>query len=72
MNPLARVGLIGIAIFIGINAFAVLVLAKPAAQPFSDDWWSQWFPSVVVFLVLLAAGIVLSRRKRPSDSNGLR
>ena len=64
MHPMARVGLIGIAIFIALNTFAVLVLQNPAAQPFSSDWWSQWFPAVLVFLVLLAAGLAVSHRKR--------
>ena len=66
MHPSARVGSIGIAIFIGLNTFAVLVLQKPAAQPFSSAWWTQWFPALVVFLVLFAAGLVLSHRSARS------
>ena len=67
MHPLARVGSIGIALFLGLNALAVFVLEKPAADPFSTHWWSQWFPAVLVFLVLFAVGAALSLREDRSD-----
>ena len=56
MRYFTAIGIIGIAIFVALNAFAVLVLEKASAQPFSSEWWSQWFPSGVVWLVFLTIG----------------
>lgn len=67
VHPMTRLGLIGIALFIALNAFAVFVLEKPSAQPFSTDWWSQWFPVALVFLVLLLVGVARSLRMHPSS-----
>jgi len=56
MRYFLTIGITGIAIFIALNAFAVLVLERASAQPFSSEWWSQWFPAGVVWLVFLIIG----------------
>ena len=66
-KTLTRVGVIGLSIFILLNAFAWLVLSKPAAEPFSEDWWSEWSPVGVVFLAQLCVGLAYSRF-RPAPS----
>lgn len=67
LRTFTRTGLIGLSIFIALNAFAWLVLAKPAAEPFSEDWWSEWFPAGIVFFVFLCTGLGYSLFKRPSS-----
>ncbi len=67
-NIFVRMGLFGLAIFVVLNGFALLVLEQPAAQPFTGKWWSTWFPSGIAWLSLLMVGVALSRSKRSSQS----
>lgn len=57
MNATLRVGLIGSSITLAINLFGFLVLRQPAARIFADDWWSVWFPSFAVWLVMTFIGL---------------
>ncbi len=52
----SEVALIGLAIFVALDAFALLALGKASAEPFTRAWWSEWFPAGVVWLVLLGVG----------------
>ena len=56
MRYFGTIGVTGMAIFVALNVYAVLVLEKTSAQPFSNEWWSQWFPAGVVWLVFLSIG----------------
>ena len=57
MNSILRLGVIGASITLALNLFALLVLRKPAAQLFSDNWWSTWFPSFAVWLCITVVGV---------------
>lgn len=66
MNFTLRLGLIGFGISLTVNLLGIFVFKKPAAEFFSADWWSSWFPSHVVWLVFLISGIgfQLSRKDK--------
>ncbi len=64
MNTLLRVGLIGLCINLVLNLFGLFVLAQPAARFFSDEWWSVWFPTFVVWVVLTIVGLGRLRADR--------
>ena len=40
MNNILLIGVVGLGITFGINLAGVLLLEQPAAEFFSDDWWS--------------------------------
>lgn len=48
--------MIGMAGTAALNAYTATVLQKPAALLFSADWWTQWFPCYMVWLVFLTIG----------------
>ena len=50
-------GLTGLAITISLNLFALFYLKKAAAEYFSDKWWSDWFPSYIVWLTFTIIGV---------------
>lgn len=56
-----RIGLVGIAVFVALNAFAYLVLGQAAAIPFSKLWWSSWFPALLPFFVFAVVGVFSCR-----------
>jgi hypothetical protein len=56
MKPYKIIGLVGLAITIALNLVASLVLKKASAEYFSDQWWSSWFPSYIVWLVFIVVG----------------
>ncbi len=68
MNNVLRLGLIGFGISLLVNLAGVFVFKKPAAEFFSDDWWSTWFPSHVVWLVFLITGLGMQLSRK--DKNG--
>ena len=57
MNATLRVGLIGLSITLAINLFGFLVLRQAAARFLTDDWWSVWFPSFIVWLSITIMGL---------------
>ena len=57
MNATLRLGLIGLSITLAINLFGLLVLRQAAARFFTDDWWSVWFPSFIVWLSITITGL---------------
>jgi len=70
MNNTLRLGLIGFGITLVLNLLGIFVFQKPAAEFFSSDWWSTWFPSLVVWLVILVSGIGLElSRKDKNDKS---
>jgi hypothetical protein len=50
-------GLSGLAITIALNLIALFLLKKVAAVYFSEQWWSDWFPSYIVWLTFTIIGI---------------
>jgi uncharacterized membrane protein len=68
MNTTLRLGLIGLSITVALNLFGVLVLSQAAARVLADEWWSVWFPSFVVWFVIVMAGLgPQSSRREGSD-----
>jgi len=57
MNATVKVGVIGFSITLAINLFGLFVLRQTAAQFFAGDWWSVWFPSFIVWLVMTIIGL---------------
>ena len=57
MNNTLKLGLIGFGISLILNLLGIFVFKTSAAELFSDDWWSAWFPSHLVWLVFLIIGI---------------
>ncbi len=56
-SMILKIGVIGASIVLALNVFGLLVLRQPAAHFFSMTWWSVWFPSYIVWLVLTTIGI---------------
>jgi hypothetical protein len=50
-------GLTGLLITIALNLVALFLFKKAAAEYFSDKWWSNWFPSYIVWLTFTIIGI---------------
>ncbi len=57
MNATLRLGLIGSSITLATNLFGLLVLRQTAAEFFTDDWWSNWFPTFAVWLGITIVGL---------------
>ena len=57
MTRLVLIGLIGFSIALVLNLFGLVVLNQPAAHLFGVGWWSTWFPSYAVWLVLTIVGV---------------
>jgi hypothetical protein len=70
MNTTLKLGLIGSSITLALNLFGTLVLKQHAARFFTDDWWSTWFPSFIVWLGITIVGLgrQLSGRRREKDA----
>jgi hypothetical protein len=65
MNATLRLGLIGLSITLALNLFGLLVLRQAAARFFTDDWWSVWFPSSIVWLAITNAGLLRRSSRSP-------
>jgi len=63
MNRSLRIGLIGVAGTLVLNLAGLLLLKKPAAQFFTDGWWSTWFPCYAVWLALMIVGMMRGRKR---------
>jgi signal transduction histidine kinase len=50
------IGLIGLAITAVLNLVALLLFKRASAEYFSDQWWSGWFPSYIVWLSFTLLG----------------
>ena len=57
MNATLRLGLIGLSITLAINLFGFFVLRQAAARFLTGEWWSAWFPSFIVWLVITITGL---------------
>ncbi len=69
MNATLTVGLIGLSITLVLNLFGLLVLRQAAARFLTNDWWSVWFPSFIVWVGIAITGLVRrSSRGRPLGS----
>jgi len=62
-KTIRSVGLVGLAIVIAVNFVALLLLKKPSAEFFSDNWWLDWFPAYIVWLVCSIIGVAGCRQK---------
>lgn len=58
MNTTLRVGLIGLSITLALNLFGLFVLRQAAARFLTDDWWSVWFPSFIVWFGMTITGLL--------------
>ncbi len=58
-------GLVGLAVTIVLNLVALLVLKKASAEYFSDQWWFDWFPLYMVWLVFIIFGFASCCREKP-------
>jgi hypothetical protein len=67
MNATLRLGLIGLSITLALNVFGLLVLRQPAARFLTNDWWSVWFPSFIVWFVIAIVG---RARRSPGSREG--
>jgi uncharacterized membrane protein len=56
-NRLLLVCVVGFTVVVMLNLFGLLALKQPAAHFFSVRWWSVWFPSYVVWLVIASVGV---------------
>ena len=57
MNATLGLGVIGLSITLALSVFGVLVLRQAAARVFTDEWWSVWFPSFIVWFVIAMSGL---------------
>jgi hypothetical protein len=51
------IGLFGLAITIVLNLVALLFFKRASAAYFSEEWWSSWFPSYLLWLIFAIIGI---------------
>jgi hypothetical protein len=49
------------------NLFGFLVLRQAAARFFTDDWWSVWYPSFIVWLSITIVGFGRQRSGRQGE-----
>ena len=63
------IGGIGFIIIFTLNLFGKFVLAKDAAVFFSEQWWSSWFYSYIVWVVFLIIGVGVSFKKNVSTQH---
>ena len=68
MKSFKIIGLVGLAITIALNLVALLMLKKASAEYFSDKWWSDWFPSYIVWLVSIIIGFAGCCRQKSVDT----
>jgi uncharacterized membrane protein len=69
MNTFTKMGLIGLSAQALINVVALLLFKKDAAQFFTDQWWSLWFPTYTVWLVFLIVGLAGGGQKKSSPDD---
>ena len=69
MSATLRFGLIGSSITLALNLFGFLVLKQAAARVFTDDWWSTWFPSFIVWLGITIVGLGRQRSGRQGEQD---
>jgi hypothetical protein len=65
-NRMLTVGLIGLSIHLASNLLGIFLFHKPAATFFSEQWWSSWFPSMMVWVVFIITGLAILFRTKPS------
>jgi hypothetical protein len=66
-NALVSVGLVGLGIQLVLNLLGLFVFHKAAAVFFTDEWWSSWFPALLVWIVFIIAGIGIRLTSKPSQ-----
>lgn len=54
--------LFGLAIAIAMNLVALLFFKRPSAVFFSSKWWSDWFPSYMIWLTFAIIGFCWPKR----------
>jgi|GEM_PF-954643 len=68
-NRMLTVGLVGLSIHLALNLLGIFVFHKAAAVFFSEQWWTSWFPSMLVWVVFIITGLGLRLRSKPCASN---
>ena len=64
----ALIGLIGLGIQVAVNLVVWLASKNSAAEFFSQQWWSTWFPGYPVWLIFIVIGLV-GRSRGKSDTD---
>lgn len=65
------VGITGLGIVLALNLVGISLLNQPAANFFSERWWSDWFPAYTAWPVMLTIGVyfwLASGQKAPTDN----
>ena len=63
MKSFKIIGLVGLAITIVLNLVALLILKKVSAEYFPDNWWSDWLPAYIIWLICSIVGLAGCRLK---------
>ena len=54
---------LGLAVSLGLNLLGLLDIEDSSARFFTDEWWSTWFPSYVVWILFAVIGALDGRTK---------
>ncbi len=71
-NTLIIVGSTGLVISLVVNLLGIFLFHKAAAVFFTEQWWSSWFPSFLVWIVFLIIGLGLRFPLSTGASNNSR
>jgi hypothetical protein len=55
-RSLAFIGAIGLFIHLALNILALFAFHRASAIFLSEQWWSSWFPGLMVWVVMLTIG----------------
>jgi hypothetical protein len=63
-NALLRLGLIGLSITLVLNLLGDFGFHRSTALFFTEHWWTSWFPSWIVWVVLTIIGLGARRQAK--------
>ena len=52
-----KIGLIGLVIVFLINLIVIFFFKKNSSEFFTDNWWTSWFTTYLVWIVFIIIGI---------------
>lgn len=56
-HTMLNVGLMGLGIHLCLNLLGFFVFHRAAAVPFTEEWWSTWFPSLLAWVAIFLTGL---------------